>query len=329
MFKILINEVIQRDQTSDYLCLPSAIANPQDQRNTPHTPLLLVYIMRHSPGCLELPILGLQPTKTTMPGIIFNDSVQSLARLSGVMQSLARSLPTRDNHWCLITGVLSGTPCWRTEEGIRNEAWGYSSVMQHLSGVHEAPGSLLSTGEKKIREISLKWRGHWGSGTEGDGMQDQGTASQANRWKEGLGDIKGKNRPCLLSTQWCLATHVQVPETRKACVKHKSRLGAHKSSLYLRGFQNTGFSEFRYPFTRLSKGPFAPPNLLYSPASCWSYPISFQHHLPQSVCFSYTQLYLTASSFVPAFRLPTWAAWTRDVPSQPGVVPWGSWFGLS
>lgn len=98
MLKILINEVIQRDQTSGYLCLPSAIANPQDQRNTPHTPLLLVYIMRHSPGCLELPILGLQPTKTTMPGIIFNDSVQSLARLSGVMQSLSRSLPTRDNH---------------------------------------------------------------------------------------------------------------------------------------------------------------------------------------------------------------------------------------
>lgn len=175
----------------------------------------------------------------------------------------------------------------------------------------------------------MKWRSHWGSGTEGDGMQDQGTASQANRWKEGLGNIKGKNRPCRLSTQWCLTTDVQVPETRKACVKHKSRLGAHKSSLYLRGFQNTGFSEFRYPFTRLSKGPFAPPFLLYSPASCWSYPISFQHHLPQSVCYSHTQLYLTASSFVPAFRLPTWAAWTRDAPSQPGGVLWGSWFGLS
>lgn len=175
----------------------------------------------------------------------------------------------------------------------------------------------------------MKWRGHWGSGPEGDRMQDQGIASQVNRWKEGLGNIKGKIRQRLFSTQWCLTTHVQVPETRKACVKHKSRRGAHKSSLYLQGFQNTGFSEFRYPFRRLSKGPFAPPVLLYSPASCWSYPILFQHRLPQSVFYSYTQLDLNASSFVPAFRLPTWAAWTRDGHSLPGVVLWGSWFWLS
>lgn len=68
----------------------------------------------------------------------------------------------------------------------------------------------------------------------------------------------------------------------------KVGVGLNKSSLYLQGFQNTGFSEFRYPFRRLSQGPFAPPVLLYSPASCWSYPILFQHHLPQSVFYSYT-----------------------------------------
>lgn len=69
--------------------------------------------------------------------------------------------------------------------------------------------------------------------------------------------------------------------------------------------------------------PFSPPILLYSPASCCPILFLSAFHRVSSI---HTPSFIWTPLLVPpAFRLPMWIPWIRDVHSQAGVVLGGSW----